>query len=377
MPSLRHLIPTAGLASLALLPAPALASPHTTACATTAYVASKNSHSVTAIDNATGTYVDSWRIDGFPDVLAATPDGSTVYAGPSAADESVTPIDTATNTAGPAIYTGLDPSAIAVTPDGSTAYVVNWGSDTVTPIDTATNTAGRPIPVGADPVAIVITPDGQKAYVANSGDGTVTPIDLATNTPGTPIPAGKGTDSPLALAMTPDGSTVYAAGAAPGNAITPISTATSTAGKPISAAGDTVEAMQVTPDGKTLWAITHNGFVNRIDVARGTRLPLTHIRGELAATLAITPSTVYVGQQHPWGRVVPINAATGVRGPDIPGADGITGTALSPDGSTLWALSLYTTQEGAVPISTPTNKAGKLVPAFYYPAAVIVVRHCA
>ncbi len=72
-------MPAAGLASLALLPAPALASPHSMGCATIVYVADKNNGVVTAFDAATGTSVAWWRVDYESDVLAVAPDGSTVY----------------------------------------------------------------------------------------------------------------------------------------------------------------------------------------------------------------------------------------------------------------------------------------------------------
>ena len=132
-------------------------------------------------------------------VLAATPDGKTLYV----ADTEmgwVTPISTATNTAGPRITTGAGPYAIAVTPDGSTAYVANSGAGTVTPISTATGVPGRPIRLGGEPVGIGIAPDGKTAYVACLGTprdpGTVVPISTATNTGGTPIEMPVG---PLAM----------------------------------------------------------------------------------------------------------------------------------------------------------------------------------
>jgi YVTN family beta-propeller protein len=88
-------------------------------------------------------------------VLAATPDGKTVYVADEGMDW-VTPVSTATNTAGPRIMTGANPYAIAVTPDGSTADVANVGAGTATPITTAIGVPGRPIKIQVGPLAMVI-----------------------------------------------------------------------------------------------------------------------------------------------------------------------------------------------------------------------------
>ena len=90
-----------------------------------------------------------------------------------------------------------------------------------------------------------------------------------------------------ALTVTPDGKTVYAAG----GGIVPISAATMTAGTPIYPAGAGFPAAQLSPDGKTLWALAYNGFLDRINVATNTALPPIRIRGTLD-TLTVTPRTV-------------------------------------------------------------------------------------
>jgi len=137
-------------------------------------------------------------------VLAATPDGKTLYVADTEMSW-VTPISTATNTAGPRITTGAGPYAIAATPDGSTAYVANSGAGTVTPISTATGVPGRPIRIGGEPVGIAITPDGRTAYVLSDPPGvpgTVTPISTATDVPGRTIKVGQNL---LRIAITPNG----------------------------------------------------------------------------------------------------------------------------------------------------------------------------
>jgi len=124
---------------------------------------------------------------------------------------TVTPISTATNSAGPPIPVGAFPDAMAITPDGKTVYVANANSNTVTPINTATSKPGPAIKAGSAPAAIAITPDGRTAYVVDGGSGRVRPITIATNKPGTPITVGPLTSDPTAIAITPDGSTAYVA----------------------------------------------------------------------------------------------------------------------------------------------------------------------
>ena len=174
--------------------------------------------------------------------------------------------------------------------------------------------------------------------------------------------------SVTALAITPDGKTVYAAG----DGIVPISARTMSARTPVFPAGRDFPVMQVSADGKTLWAAAANGFLDRISTATVKPLPAIRIRGDLE-TMILTPRTVYLGQYDVWGRVVPVSVKTGIRGPDIPGARFITATALSPDGKTLWALGADSGT--ALPVSVATNVPGRPVPVGEEPEFVVVVRH--
>lgn len=334
----------------------------------TAYVANLGSDSLTPINTATGTAGPAIWVHGRPSHLAATPDGSTLYVG---TDTDVVPVNTATGTAGAPIAINF-PTALAVTPDGKTLLVIGDGG--LYPVPVATNVPGTLIPVGHGANHVVITPDSKQAYVGNEDDGTVTPIDLTTDTAGAPIVTGTPTgNDPESLAVTPDGKTVYAAGDLGGRyGVVPISTATDTAGTPIALPGAQLGQAQVSQDGKTLWVLGANGFLDRVSVATGKVLPAIRIRGQLG-TLTLTPKTVYVGQGLGWGRLVPVNAVTGIRGPDIPGARAITAAALAPGGKTVWALGADS--RTALPVSTAANAPGKPVPLGYQPDAVVVVCH--
>ncbi len=255
------------------------------------------SNTVVPIGTATGRAGKPIVVDpnpqGGPEALAVTPDGRTVYA--DNITGTVVPVDTGTGRAGPPIRTGAQESGIAVTPDGKTVYVLD-GVNTVLPISTATSTAGKPITIGpqqAELGALVITPDSRTVYVADSASGTVVPISTATNKAGRPIRVGA---SATFLAVTPDGRTVYAV---TGDAVVPVSTATKMAGPPVRVPGFTPIAVVISPDGATAWVSgdrfphrglqTGPGFVLPIRIATNTPGKLISTGGADAGCLIAAP----------------------------------------------------------------------------------------
>jgi len=256
----------------------------------------------------------------YPDAVAV--DGSMAYVA-NYTSGTVTPVDLRTGTAGKPIPVGAGPAAIAISTQLDRAYVTDDGTssslgDSVTPIDLKTLKALAPIAVGAGPQGIAITPDGLKAYVADAGaivagqsgpvGHTVTPIDLKTGRAERPITVGNG---PTGVAITPDGGTVFVtnldslsvtpinvstdqalaaiavpggpvavvvadgdawvvdtpSSQSPGNNVVPISVSSDKAGKPITVAKG-VQAIALTPDGKTAWVTCLNaGEIESIDLA--------------------------------------------------------------------------------------------------------------
>ncbi len=105
-----------------------------------------------------------WAVSG----VAFTPDGRTAYIaiGSPGTDRGteVVPIRTATNTGLAPVRLEISlPILIAASPDGSTVYVSGevgsgWTKFAVFPIRTNANNVGRPIPVPEAPVAMVFAP---------------------------------------------------------------------------------------------------------------------------------------------------------------------------------------------------------------------------
>ena len=83
---------------------------------------------------------------------------------------SVSVIDTATNTVVDTISPVGGPWGVAVSPDGTRVYTANYDVGTVSVIDTATNTIIATITVGNSPYCLAVTPDGERVYVDNYGD---------------------------------------------------------------------------------------------------------------------------------------------------------------------------------------------------------------
>ena len=207
-------------------------------------------------------------------------------------------------------------SAAAATPRSWVAYVVNRGA--VVPVSLTTGKVGKAIkaPAGISDDEIAITPNGAEAYVVGvdaSGQGWVTPIATATNTPGVPIAVGL---SPTSIAISPDGSVAYVDNSGDGT-ITPIDTATNTAENPL-----------------TVFSTGSGG-------------------GELA--LSPDGQTAYVGT---YSAVVPFNLSTDTAGSPIPACAGVTGLALTPNGSEAYASSEFCGEVTPINLATDTPGSG-------------------
>jgi YVTN family beta-propeller protein len=163
----------------------------------------------------------------YPYGVVLSKDGSTAYVS-NWGEQSVTVIDTASATVLDTIAVGTHPSAMVLSPDGSTLYVANSDSDTISVIETDGDRVAGTIDlapfagarVGASPNALAIAPDGQTLYVANAGDNDVAVVRLAASDDEDSganaghvaglLPTGW---YPTGIALAPDGGTLYVANA--------------------------------------------------------------------------------------------------------------------------------------------------------------------
>jgi YVTN family beta-propeller protein len=89
----------------------------------------------------------------------------------------VSVIGTATNHVAATIRVDGQPQGVAVSPDGTHAYVTNAASDTVSVIDTATNHVTATIHGLCSPSSLAVSPGGTHIYVTNGmTPGTVAVI---------------------------------------------------------------------------------------------------------------------------------------------------------------------------------------------------------
>ncbi|WP_426509410.1 PKD domain-containing protein [Dactylosporangium sp. McL0621] len=190
------------------------------------YVANFGDGTLSVITTGTNGIVNV-AVGDAPHGVAVTPDERLVYV--TTAD-AVVVVDTATNAVVKRIPVPRS-YGVAITPDGSRVYVTNWTADTVSVLDTATNTVTATVAVGNRPYDVVVAPDGRHAYVSNWGTGTVSVLDTTTNTVTVGVAVAGG--HPYGLDITPDGKRVYATGGATAGNVTPIDTATNTAAAPI------------------------------------------------------------------------------------------------------------------------------------------------
>jgi YVTN family beta-propeller protein len=271
-------------------------------------------------------------------------------------------LNTATDQIRSSFQVGRVPLAAALTPDGSQLLVANYGSGTVTAIRFGgRKTVFATIRVGTEPDYLAVAGGGQTVYVASRGraGAILTPISTGTDRAGKPVPAG---DMISALTVSPDGKTIYAV---TDNYITgreeviPVRVRTNRPGRPIVIGSWRYAARTalITPGGKTLDVLSFNGYsaykglLTPVDLS--TRRPGRAVPvGAWPVDMAMTPDgrKIFVSSQR---GIVPILTASDRVLPAIsdPNSDAIV---LSPDGRT--AFTVFAA--GLIPITVATDKAG-------------------
>jgi len=189
-----------------------------------AYVGADRDREVIAVNvasSAAGSLVARIQLDGNPNGMTLSADGSTLYVTQDNQDQ-VAVINTATNTItnkidtrGPAFLgfpantTGAAPTAVAINPVKKALYAVNAGSNSIAVIPLSGPFAFRTIgliPTAYDPTDVTFSPDGSWMYIINGkcdtgpnpgyGYGNFAFIQYITP-PGGPFPGGNAAESAI------------------------------------------------------------------------------------------------------------------------------------------------------------------------------------
>ncbi|HTZ30500.1 MAG TPA: YncE family protein [Streptosporangiaceae bacterium] len=283
---------------------------------------------------------------------------------------------------------------MAITPNGETIYVSGDEPNAVIPVSAVTHKVGKPIGFGAHyvPTQILITPNGKTAYVTDIQGGEIYPIVTATNTLEKPIRTGPAAGGYYQMAITPDGKTLYAVSS---NAlfrgrsyVIPIATAANKRGKPIKIQDVSVFSLIMNPDGATVYAIGESttGTTDIVPISTATNTPGKPVSVSGNAPLAITPNgqILYVVKDSiatMTSGVIPFATATNTPGKQIKIDGWPYAIAVAPDGDTAYAVSQprqgsgpsCTGQTGLVtPFSTATNRAGRRIRVACDPYTIVV-----
>ena len=295
----------------------------------TMYVADFGDEAVSPVDLACGTTAPTISVGTSPTYVAIKATARTAYV-LNFDSSNVTPIDTATNTGRPAItlVPSVFPQDMAISPDGATLYVTgDQDARGLIPIRTADRTVQPSIPVGGNPLGVAVTPNGSIAYVALSDRRgfAVRLVRLATGRLGPRIAMPSEVDR---LAISPDASTLYGMS---GSGIVVVSTATNTVKRVIRVIAGYIEIM---PGGAT--AFVANSFtdtVTELALPSGAVRHTLHLNGgSFPDGLAANPDskTVYVSLGGA-DTVLPVAVKSGQAGRSIRVGSEPFGLAVTPD----------------------------------------------
>ncbi len=174
-----------------------------------AYIANQLGNSISVIDTATNTVVDTISTGtASPNGIALSPDGETLYTSASDAgawELLVIDLETGSIVASPPV--GDFAEGLAITPDGSRVYVAEQATDSVSVLDTSTNTIIDSIFTGGSPRAVAAHPDGSRVYAADL-IGFVHEIDVASGVVTDSIATPTG---PFGIALHPELNRLYVA----------------------------------------------------------------------------------------------------------------------------------------------------------------------
>lgn len=325
------------------------------------YTADSTANTVTVLDAADGTVIDTVPLTGSTGSITLSPDGATLYAAVSvgAATAVVTPIDTAALTAGTPVSVPEGPTTVQVSPDGSLLYVVNGNSDSITVLDTSDLSTVATIPMPTlQPRYVSFTPDGTRAYVSHWLGATPSPItviDVATSTVIGAVTTAVTASRLSGLAMSADGTRLYAV-RIQHDSVDVIDTATNTIIDAI-AVGDAPGGIDIHPDGRRAYVTSSTGDgVSIIDLATGAVSQTVPV-GDNPQDVAISPDGAFAYVTNATPRTVSVVAIDAW--PTIP-------TTALPNGTVDGAAYTATVAVTGTPLPTLAVTSGTLPPGLEF-----------
>ena len=194
------------------------------------FVSNFYNNTVSVVDTATNSLIQTLNVQPFPGSVAVSPDGTRLYVNTVLSPNpgyvvQVLDIVSGTTLATIPLNVPQSGSGMAIAPDGTRLYVTNQAlnGSNVKVIDTTSNTVIATIPLGSVPRGIDVTPDGLFAYVAVQEAHAVYVVSTATNSVVATVPAGT---RPTSVRVTPNGLRAYASSE---NLITVVGTQSNTA----------------------------------------------------------------------------------------------------------------------------------------------------
>jgi YVTN family beta-propeller protein len=171
-----------------------------------AYVTNDLGDTVSIIDTASKTVIDSIPFEDYPRFITVTQDGSKAYVGVSdGMNWVVSVIDTKSKACIATIPIEGSLYALTITPDGKQVYAT--GRNRVFVIDTEKNQISKTISVGNYNYGIAVNPTGTQVYVTHRGKVSV--IDTQSQAVIKTIVIGDSNRTVHAVAFTPDGTQAY------------------------------------------------------------------------------------------------------------------------------------------------------------------------
>ena len=155
----------------------------------TVYITNADSNTVSVIELATNTVIDTVAVGSRPVSAAFDPVHQRVYVS-NYGSNTVSVIDTQTNTVTTTVSVGGGPVPPAYDTANRRVYVPNHISNDVSVINTDTNTVIATVPVGTRPINATYDPIHHRVYVTNRDSDDVSVISTTSNIVIAIIPVG-------------------------------------------------------------------------------------------------------------------------------------------------------------------------------------------